>query len=193
MLLRAARMFKSLIFLYVLLVFTFISIKASSLHSNSRQRNQNLEKIQHVRMCIRIHTRVICSVKFLKAQELPEKIENISKNIKSAINIKNVSHSEVTELEENINVFVSRNPVEKLEVKEKKYSAETNINDKIHSNSRKRNQNLAKTHHGRNSFEKLEVKQKKYVAEAKNGSTNHKNSSVVPAIIVATVFISKMI
>ena len=59
-------------------------------HENSKLvvQNSNKEKLQSIRTCIRIHTRVICSVMFRSTQELEVKLSKISTDNIDVENIK---------------------------------------------------------------------------------------------------------
>ena len=59
-------------------------------HENSKflVENSNKEKLQSIRTCIRIHTRVICSVMFRSTQELEVKLSKMSTDNIDVENIK---------------------------------------------------------------------------------------------------------
>ena len=67
-----------------------ISTKTIANQENSKSvfQNSNKEKLQSIRACIRIHTRVICSVMFRSTGELEEKLSKISTNNIDVMNIK---------------------------------------------------------------------------------------------------------
>ena len=78
-------------FLLTCLIFvSAISANTMANQENSKfvVENSNNEKLQSIRTCIRIHTRVICSVMFQSIQELEVKLSKISTDNIDVENIK---------------------------------------------------------------------------------------------------------
>ena len=78
-------------FLLTCLIFvSAISAKTMANQENSKfvVENSNNNKLQSIRTCIRIHTRVICSVMFQSTQELEVKLSKISTDNIDVENIK---------------------------------------------------------------------------------------------------------
>ena len=102
-------MFKS--YLVILLIFVPV-ISANHENSKTIVLNSSKEKLQSIRTCIRIHTRVICSVMFHSKRELEVKLSKITTDNIDVKNIKtqNFNNFKQTHLQ-------NSNPVKSIQQK----------------------------------------------------------------------------
>ena len=130
-------MFKSCLVIFLICV-SVISANNMENQENSKSivLNSSKEKLESIRTCIRIHTRVICSVMFRTKHELEVKISKITTD---NIDVKNIK----TQNFNNFKQAVLQNSNQLKSIQQKSIQQKSNFNPEIQKNAQKEATNLS--------------------------------------------------